>query len=171
MGKVMTKEDFGCKVSRLFSKWKSEFIRNLGDFPIENTNFEEQIQFMEEYVDMMMRNGNSRDNLKRIGRFLDMQTSGENDSLMEIRFIGGIPEEVEVVIETLRDVDVADVHALTEFKTMIVPRTVNGEQWRKKEAAEFLDELREDLESDYSTVRLRHKIVKGALKVRFTLED
>ncbi len=92
-------------------------------------------------------------------------------SIIEIRFIGGNPEDVEVFVEMLHDVDVADVHTLIEFKTIVVPRTINDETWTKKEVAEFLEELREDLEFDYSKVVLRPKIEKGVLKVGCTLKD
>jgi hypothetical protein len=78
---------------------------------------------------------------------------------------------VEVFVQTLHDVDAADVHALTEFQTIVVPKTMNDEKWTKKEAAEFLEELREDLEFDYSKVFLRQKIDKGVLKVYCTLKD
>ncbi|MBI5639263.1 MAG: hypothetical protein HZA17_02450 [Nitrospirae bacterium] len=169
MAKLLSKQEFESKLIVLLRQWQGEYLDNFGGIDMRNSSAEDQIEFIREYVGLMMLDGHSTDNLNRIERFLLMQTSGR-EAEMQIIFTGGNPDYVYVLIDMLRDIDVADVYAITEFNT-IITRSEDHRIWTRKLAKEFIEELRGDLEFDYPAVKLKYNLNKENMTIRCTIKE
>ncbi|MGO9613755.1 MAG: hypothetical protein ACLPX5_12070 [Dissulfurispiraceae bacterium] len=145
---------------RLFREWRKSFLADcakgkplsfvyVGDDETPNSSLvEDQVSFMESYLQHMLLDGTSEDNVRRIAKFLSIQTAHSDRQKMEIRFIGGSPLEVYIFVEELRDADIADIYGITEFDYMDVYLPQGG-KWSKKSIKAFIKELEDDFAFDY----------------------
>lgn len=144
-----------------FNKWEKKYRAERSDQFTENTFgyededlelaacseqnlLEDQIDFIIEYIACAMCGGMGKDNVARIKHFLEMQTLSNIGEKMELRFMGGNPLEANVCVDSLKDIDIADVFFITEFDSMFAYREKN-KIWTKNTTKRFLDDLRKDV--------------------------
>lgn len=65
-----------------------------------------------------------------------------------IRFVGGFPLDAYAYVDSLKDIDIADVFFITEFESMDVYRP-KLEKWTKGAAKRFIDEMKKDVLFDF----------------------
>jgi hypothetical protein len=163
---------FNDEIKKCYKKWVEDFraccksgaiygCASDGKFFIKN-----QIEFMMAYLGFMMLNGKTPENLKRIKRFLSMQTVVDNPDTIELHFVGGSPIEAMAVIETLNDIDVADIYSITDF-TDIHAYKSGRRRWTTKKTDSVLNEIKSDLSFDgfkasfgYSLLHRRSLIIE-----------
>lgn len=131
----------------------------------------ETADFMRHYVAHMMIDGDSdASKLKRIQRFLHLQ-SGEPEPPYRVQFQGpAIYRDITVRIEAIRDLDFADVHGITEFTDFDVIR-VDGRKWTQRAADALVKEIIADLEFDGSQAHLKMQVAGNVLSVQATIQD
>ena len=150
------------RVNKLFLAWVRQYrdecsrtkpFTNASD---DETFLEGQIEFIGNYLGFIMIDGPaSLNTVERVGRFLSLQTPASVDHMMEIHFVGGAPIEAIVCVESLNDIDVADVHGLIDFDMMFVYKS-GRKRWSNKSAEAFIKELEDDLEYDGSRADLKY---------------
>lgn len=148
-------------VMSLFNKWEKRYRAERSDEFTEKTLgyeeedikaaagsehdlLEDQIDFIIEYIACAMCDGTGKENLAKIRHFLEMQTSSNIGERMELRFFGGNPLEANAYVDSLKDIDIADVFFITEFDSMLVSRE-KRKSWTKSTAKRFLDDLKKDV--------------------------
>jgi hypothetical protein len=146
------------KMNSLYQKYGDRFLKEMqeegGYTPslkasiLEiGTIVEDQLEFIRIYLGHMLLDGKTPENMKRIKRFLSMQGGKNDHGRMEIRFLGGNPLEVYVLVDNLHDIDIADVLGITDFK-MIHVYLRDGTKWSQKSAMAFLAAVNDDLAFD-----------------------
>ena len=147
---------------------------NVPDLPEDEADFyaieqaeealDAQIRFIKYYVAFMMIDGDTRENLKRIKRFLSYQHCEEryfpNNRAPAFRmdFWGGCSGLVTVKVEEIhREFDFADSWAEERYQIITI-YNYRWKKWTKKRIDDMLNEIQDDFEFD-------------GYKVRITLED
>lgn len=165
------------RVNKLFLAWVRQYCGECSrEMPFTNvcneeTFLEEQIEFVGKYLGFIMIDGPaSLNTVERVRRFLSLQTPAPEDHMMEIHFVGGAPIEAIVCVESLNDVDVADVHGLIDFDMMFVYKA-GRKRWSNKSAEAFIKELKDDLECDGSRADLKYSFNGSQLVIECTIEE
>lgn len=109
---------------------------------------EDQINFMTQYVACAIIDGTGDENCEKIEHFLSMQSAQNIGQQFELWFIGGLPREAYAYVDSLKDIDIADVFFITEFEGMDVYRP-KSEKWTKRTAKRFIDEIKKDVLFDF----------------------
>lgn len=109
---------------------------------------ENQINFVTEYVACAIIDGTSDQNYGKIEHFLSMQSAQNIGQRFELRFVGGFPIDAYAYVDSLKDIDIADVFFITEFESMDVYRP-KLEKWTKVAAKHFIDEMKKDVLFDF----------------------
>lgn len=148
----------------LFNKWAKKFRYDFRRIYDNNLLVKDQIDFMRLYVSHMLLDGTTAQNARRIKRFLSMQKVVNDGTKMELRFIGGSPVEVFVLVEKIRDVDIADIYGITEFQKIYVFKGKN-KRWTNKSANEFIEALKRDVEFDYLLAEVDYEFLKNELNI------
>jgi len=137
----------------LLTKWERRFraecTKEKPEETVGNAHnlVEDQIDFITQYIGCAILDGTSKQNLDRIKHFLSMQSAQNIGERMELRFIGGSPIETYAFVDSLKDIDIADVFFITKFDSMIACRTKCGKwlNWTKTTAKRFLNEVKKDI--------------------------
>ncbi len=142
-------------VMSLLTKWekkfRAEYSRERPAETVANTRLvEDQINFVTEYVACAILDGTSKKNLNRIRHFLTMQSGHNIGERIELRFFGGWPIEAYAYVDSLKDVDIADVFFITNFESMIAYRS-KLKNWTGSTAKRFLNEIKKDILFDMSS--------------------
>lgn len=146
-------------VRSILKNWEKRFRANCSVNPPEPYCYppgnlvEDQINFVTQYVACAILDGTSDKNIKKIEHFLSMQCVTNTEERYEIRFIGGYPLDVYAYVDSLKDIDIADIFFITEFESMDIYRP-QKEKWNKRTAKRFIDELKEDVLFDFSDAEL-----------------
>ena len=135
-------------------KWAERYLSSVYDDDAgtvycagrEQFILEYQLYFISNYA-FMMQIGNDLSQIGRIGKFLNHQMPENEDNLMEFRFMGGTPVDVFLSVESLDDIDIADIYGLTTFGLMTI-RSNDRKGWTKKDMDAIHRTIREDLEFD-----------------------
>lgn len=142
-------------VMSFLTKWEERFRAECSiDKPqedIANTHdiVEDQINFVTQYVACAICDGTSKENLNRIKHFLSMQSAQNVGERIELRFTGGSPIEAYAFVDSLKDIDIADVFFITNFDNMIAYRE-KMKKWTGRTAKTFLNEVKKDVLFDMS---------------------
>lgn len=158
-------------VKRFLSEWKKEDSYRpdcYGDDTCDDESGEQfvqdQIKFICQYLGFMLLAGPHQENLNRIQYFLDMQGAIKSQDKIEIRFLSGDPHEVYVYVDSLNDIDLADVYQITFYNCLLITRE-GGKKWTKRIVKEFVEEVRSDLEYDGDEVSLSYEIMDKTLAI------
>lgn len=141
-------------VMSLLKNWEKRFRVDCAVTPPEPYCYpsgnlvEDQINFVTQYVACAILDGTSNKHIKKIEHFLSMQCVTHIGDRYELRFIGGYPLDVYAKVDSLKDIDIADVFFITEFEGMDIYRP-KMEKWTKRIAKRFTDELKEDVLFDF----------------------
>ena len=110
---------------------------------------EAQIAYLSLYLGhMMFPNHNLSAMLRRIERFMKLQTGRHRRAKLEMRFFSPIhPGGAWVIVRTIKDVDFADTYGLTGFDHVTAKR-LDGSRWTRREARRFVKDARWDMEFD-----------------------
>jgi hypothetical protein len=135
-------------------KWAERYLSSVYDDDagtvyfagLEKFILEYQLFFISNYA-FMMQVGNDLSQIERIEKFLNQQMPGNEDKLMEFRFMGGTPVDVFLSVESLDDIDIADIYGLAAFRSMTIRRN-DRKGWTKKDMVSIQRTIREDLEFD-----------------------
>ena len=88
---------------------------------------------------------------------------------MEIRFFGGEPHEAYAYVYCIGDIDLEDVHSITDFETMHIYRE-GGKRWTKRTVEEAVKEVRADLAYDGDEVDLEYSYDRNLLHVDCSIQ-
>ena len=140
-------------VMSLLTKWERRFrlecAKEKPEETIGNTHnlVEDQIDFITQYIGCAILDGTSKETLDRIKHFLSIQSAQNIGDLVELRFTGGSPIEAYAFVDSLKDIDIADVFFITNFDIMIACRKKCDKwiNWTKTTAKQFLNEVKEDI--------------------------
>jgi hypothetical protein len=155
-------------IMSLLTKWerifRSECAKEKPEETIGNAHnlVEDQIDFITQYIGCAILDGTSKQNLDRIKHFLSIQSAQNIGDRMELRFIGGSPIEAYAFVDSLNDIDIADVFFITNFNSIVAYRE-DMKTWTKKAAKSFLDALKEDLLFDmpHTVIMASHDEASG----------
>ena len=161
-------------------KWAERYLSSVYDDDagtvyfagLEKFILEYQLFFISNYA-FMMQVGNDLSQIERIEKFLNQQMPGNEDKLMEFRFMGGTPVDVFLSTESLDDIDIADIYGLTTFRSMTI-RSNDRKSWSKEDMVSIQKAIREDLESDDYEVKTTINFdpyCDNALELAVTMED
>ncbi len=168
--KTLSKENFVAKVNRMLKAWVKNYKAEFAGFDIENSSVGEQIEFIVDYVGLMILEGFSEENLKSIRRFLDLQAPGNDSGKMELSFSSDLFPYATVMIDDLSSIDVANIYHLIEFEALTATRRDNR-IWTKEDAKDFIAALKADLEFDNGMATLSCRRHKSSLRIRCQLSD
>lgn len=153
-----------------YDKWTKKYIAGFqkicpnSDFDEAYNILEDQFSFMWLYISHMSLGVSATQNLKDVKRLLSMQKVANHGTLMELRFLGGNPEEVFVLVEHLGDVDIADVYGINEFKEIYIFKGKN-KRWTNKSVKETLEAIKDDLEFDGFIAKFKYKFSNANLLI------
>lgn len=166
----------GPGVYELYHRWAEQYracCRKTMPFTNVSCNeifIEDQIEFIRLYLGFILADGpDQKETVERVDRFLSMQKAIPDENMIGMHFVGGAPVEVIVNVETLNDVDVADIHGLVEFDIMFAYRA-EGKRWTRKNTGSFIRDLRDDLEYDGCKVDLEYSYGRNQLIIECTIE-
>lgn len=169
--KMLPKKEMMAKVNSLFHEWAKKYRAECRKkMPYTSVVGEkvsiinDQIGFIGKYLAFMLLDGNDQNNLKRIKRFLSMQSAQNYKKRLEIHFLGDSPVEVYVFVDSLNDIDIADTHSITYFDTMLAFREDN-KKWTAKSAKTFVETVRNDLEFDGCQALLNYSFDRINLEI------
>ena len=110
---------------------------------------EAQIAYMTLYLGHMMTPGQVPSQMmRRIERFMKLQTGRHRRAKLEIRFFSPIhPGGAWVIVRTIKDVDFADTYGLTGFDHVTAKR-LDDSRWTKREARQFVKDATWDMDFD-----------------------
>ena len=130
-------------------KYRDDFHREKPEtlFDANKTYVNKQIKFIGLYLGHMLVDSMASQNYVRIKRFLSKQKVVTDRSNMVLRFIGGTPPEVVVIVKNLNDVDLVYVYGITRFKEIYAIK--GGRKWTCKSATRFIKSLKNNLAFDY----------------------
>jgi hypothetical protein len=167
---IISDKNITSQIRVLFGKWEKRFredCRKTEPFTVfapSRSFLKDHIEFIRIYLGHMMLDGTSRENLKRIKRFLALQKRKNDVKKMAIHFLHGNPYEIIVFVETLNDIDIADVFGMIKFGEMHVFKGKN-KRWTKKSAETFIKELENDLACDGYEARFNYDYSKDTLEI------
>ena len=161
-------------------KWAERYLSSVYDDDAGTVYFAGREQYIREYqlffisnYAFMMQLGNDLSQIGRIEKFLNQQMPGNEDNLMEFRFMGGTPVDVFLSAESLDDIDMADIYGLTAFRSMNIRRN-DRKSRTKKDMVSIQRTIREDLESggyEVETTINFDPYCDNALELDVTMED
>lgn len=164
-------------VKRFHSEWKKEdsyrpgcYGDDTGEDELGEQFVEYQIKFIGQYLGFMLLAGPHQENLNRIQYFLNMQGAIKSEENIEIRFMNGDPHEVYVYVNSLNDIDLADVYQIIFYNDLFVTRE-GGKKWTKRIAKDFVEEVLSDLEFDGDEVPLSYGILGKELAISCDFSD
>lgn len=137
-------------VMSLLTKWEKRFRAECSrerpaETVVSTRNLvEDQINFVTEYVACAIIDGTSKENLNRIRHFLSMQSGQNIGERIDLRFFGGWPIEAYAYVDSLKDIDIADVFFITNFDSMVAYRK-KMKHWTGRTAKHFLNEIKKDI--------------------------
>lgn len=172
---IVTDKKITSQIRVLFKEWEKKFREDFRRkeprtfFAPSRSFLKEHIEFMRTYLGHMMLDGTSQVNFKRIKRFLAMQKGKNDGNKMAIHFIHGNPSEIIVFVETLNDVDIADVFEMINFQEIHVYKGKN-KRWTKKSADIFMKELENDLAFDGYKAGFEYGYDKNELEIACWIE-
>lgn len=140
-------------VMSLLKNWEKRFradcaIKRPEPYGYPPGNLKDQINFVTEYVACAIIDGASDEKFEKIEHFLSMQSAQNIGQRFELWFVGGLPLEAYAYVDSLKDIDIADVFFITEFESMDVYRP-KLEKWTKRTAKRFIDEMKKDVLFDF----------------------
>lgn len=156
---------------RFRSEWKEEgrYLHMwFGDFgwgeldEAEDEFVETQLEFIREYIAFLLIAGYHKATLDHIRFFLDIQSGKQLNDKVLITFFTSDAREVFAYVYDLNDIDLEDVHAITDFDTMLVYLEDNR-KWNAKSAKNFIEEVKADLEDSGRKVPLKYKFKNDRL--------
>lgn len=131
---------------RFRQKFPARKPQQWADAPLQF--LDDQINFVTEYVACAVIDAAMAGTYEKIKRFLSMQTADDVENRFELRLVGGNHIEPIVYVDSLRDIDVADIFYVTDFECMFVRRP-RSEKWTVKTAKLFLADLKQDILFDF----------------------
>jgi hypothetical protein len=138
------------RVMSILTKWeegfRAECSRHMPSEHVYNTHdiVEDQIDFVTEYVACAICDGTGKDSLNRIRHFLSMQGAQNIGERIELRFVGGSPIEAYAYVDSLKDIDIADVFSIVNFDSMTAYRE-KMRKWNRRTARTFLNDVKKDV--------------------------
>lgn len=155
LDRVVTSETKKKKIASLFTEWEKRFRAECAvERPEEAVGnkhnlIEDQIDFIAQYIACSILDGTRKADLDRIRHFLLMQGPQNHGNRMELRFLGGSPIEAYVYVDTLDDIDIADVLFITNCIHILTYRE-EMKPWTEATAKRYLNKLRKDVLTDMS---------------------
>jgi hypothetical protein len=141
-------------ITSLLKNWEKRFRAECAikkpepyGYPAGNL-VEDQINFVTQYVACAIIDGTSDERIEKIEHFLSMQSAQNIGQRFELWFIGGLPCEAYAYVDSLKNIDIADVFFITEFEGMDVYRP-KLEEWTKRSGKRFIDEIKKDVLFDF----------------------
>ena len=138
------------KLMSLLTKWERRYRAECAkEKPEENVGnrhnlVEDQIDFITNYLGCAICDTTSKQNLDRIKHFLSMQSAQNVGDRMELRFMRGEPIEAYAYVDSLKDIDIADVFFITNFDYMTAFRQ-KIRPWTERTAKDFLNAVKKDV--------------------------
>lgn len=129
---------------------------------VEDEFVEGQLEFIRSYLGFVLTSGYRKATLDHIRFFLDTQSGKNLNDKMLITFFTSDVREVFAYVYDLNDIDLEDVHAITDFDTMLVYLEDNR-KWNAKSAKNFIEEVKADLEDSGRKVPLKYKFKNDRL--------
>lgn len=161
-------------IAFLYRKWAKRFLEEWHANPSllgtdsDRHLVQDEIEFVGTYLGFMILDEDSKTNLQRIKHFLSLQTYGNPDKLMKMKFLQGSPAEVFLFAEVTDDIDFADTLGILDFSRMEV-YLKDGSNWTMQNAREFIEDVRTDLEFDGYDPVLEFEIRKALLKIKLKI--
>lgn len=160
-------------VKRFLTEWAEEgkYLQTcFGDYAYgwgeladaEDEFVETQLEFIREYIAFLLIAGYTKATLDHIRFFLDIQSGKQLNDKMLITFFTSDAREVFAYVYDLNDIDLEDVHAITDFDTMLV-YLEDKRKWNAKSAKQFIEEVKADLEDSGRKVPLKYKFKNDRL--------
>jgi hypothetical protein len=128
----------------------------------------EQKEFLCKYIGHMLIDGNTKENRKRIKRFIALQENNNNADY-EIHFLDGLPSDVCLYANCLDDIDVADTYGITYFEKIYV-YIRNGLHWTQPGIEQFIEDVRADLRFDGLHAELQYQHKGQLLEIDFKVK-
>jgi len=180
LDRVVTSETKKKKIASLFTEWEKRFRAECAvEGPEEAVGnkhnlIEDQIDFIAQYIACAILDGTRKADLDRIRHFLSMQGAQNHGNRMELRFLGGSPIEAYAYVDTLDDIDIADVLFITNCIHILTYRE-EMQLWTEATAKRYLSKLRKDVLTDMPNTVISigpvEKIVERALEISVELDE
>jgi hypothetical protein len=140
-------------VVSLLMAWEKRFRAECGLEKPEQYVFpgdivEDQIDFVTQYIACALVNGTGDERFKRIRHFLSMQSAQNLGQRFELRFQGGSPLEAYAYMDSLKDIDIADMFFIADFESMSATRP-KMKKWTSRTAKSFIAGIKKDLLFDF----------------------
>jgi hypothetical protein len=150
---MLSYEAIASKVKVLYSAWSKKYradfrrVKPETYYDADASFVNNQIKFIGLYLEHMLVDSMVSQNYGRIKRFLSRQKVLTDRSKMVLRFIGGTPPEIVVIVKNLDDVDMADVYGITHFQRLFAIKGGN-KRWTCKNTKDFIKVFKNDLAFD-----------------------
>jgi hypothetical protein len=160
-----------------FNKWSNKYVAEFKQQISPNTDIDDiryilkdQIDFMQLYIVHMSLGVTATQSLKNVKRLLSMQKVANHGTSMELRFLGGSPKEVFILVERLGDIDIADVYGITEFQEIYIFKGKN-KRWTNKSVNETIEAIKDDLDFDGITAKFKYKFSNVNLFITCSIKN
>lgn len=122
------------------------------------------IEFIKNYLDFYLVNGDPSQNIRRVKRFLRMQTFKIQRHLMSFHFMNGKPRDIILYAKLKKDLDIGKIYSLLNFKMIIVQRE-QEKPWTKAAAKAMVEEIKNDLDFDGFIMMPKYQINRTGLEI------
>jgi hypothetical protein len=149
-------------IAELYKKWREKYLLDLKKESKGEKNYADMvfignhIKFIKNYLQFFLLNGNTLQNVRRVKRFLKMQTFKIPKNLMEFYFINGKPRDIVLNARSKKDLNIADIYSLLKFEMIIVKRA-KRRKWTNQIVKTIIREIENDFELDGYESEIRHK--------------